>query len=218
MDVFVYCFGQGLSVTCRPRANCDGCSQPRPAHPQSNILCECASPSMGRLLGWTGQGRRHADLDTFTWSRISKQLLSSPTRYRFGRLSRTVAVSDPRFQNQPVNISCNTYRFCRAFLVSFHTNWLVLSEIQPGSRRSARRWHLPTFSTALASTAAPLPHPLSDAAAFSRLFISLILSLSSPSLCLPPANGSHPLLLSSLSIQPVRAGPDLGPAGPDAGR
>ena len=78
---------------------------------------------------WTGRGRRHA-------AEFSKP----PTRYRLGRPSRTVTVSDPLPHNLLVNITQIVW-FVGPFLFLFPLISLFFQQ-REGSRHAARRWHL----------------------------------------------------------------------------
>ena len=78
------------------------------------------------------------------------------------------------------------------------------------------------FSPALASTAAPLPHPALDTAGFRPcLLLCPLLFFCLLPFCLPPAVASSflPRAESHVDLyRPRRAGPGLGPAGADASR
>ena len=177
---------------CRPRANCDGCALSRPAHPHTRAAGPAVNGQAALVGCSTGRGRRHA-------AEFSK----SPTPCRLGKLFRTVTVSDSLLQNLLFIISCNTNSVvCRAFLVSFPANRLVLS-----ARLSTRCTSLApsTFNPALAPPAAPLPHPLSVGSAnFPAVSSSLSFSFSRHLPFAGPRSSSSPLFFAS-RVCPVRA-------------
>ena len=180
-----------------------GCAYPRPVRPHTRATSaprHQRAGGSGRLLDRSRRApRRVADLDTCARSRV----LAS----RRAATCSGGCPEPPRFLTRAFRTSWSI-QFCRAFLVSFPANRLFLS-----ARLSTRCTSLApsTFSPALASPAAPLPHTLSDAAGFR---LSLLLS-SSLSRLLPSAG---PWPSSSPFFLVRRACPGLGPARSDAGR
>ena len=63
---------------------------------------------MGWRLAWAGQVEAGATPTlTHRVMHLEQSSVSRPTRHRLAWLSRIAAVSEPRFQNQLVNIPCN---------------------------------------------------------------------------------------------------------------
>ena len=167
---------------------------------------------MGRRIGWAARqaGSRRAPR--------RRVQVSRPTRYRLGRLFRTGTVSDPASRTiQSIFLATHIVWFCTAFLVSFQANRLALS-----SRPSTRCKSAPsTFSPALQHPAPVGSRRAGDGwncrtpPAFQP---SLLLSHPLFLVSFPLPAPGRALLPSSSRVGPLRAGPGLGPAGPDAGR
>ena len=95
---------RGRTPTVLAPAYCNGCAY-RPVHPNTHAASTPRSQwagGSGRVMDWCRPAPRRLG-----HVRLERSIVSRSTRYRLGWLSRTASVSDPRFYDLLVNISCN---------------------------------------------------------------------------------------------------------------